>query len=209
MSDHGCYGGLIYEFDDRGPRLVGRCETCALRKLAAQTGRDDCTWESWSDVPELREAAQSLRDWKGATWSALLHAAPGRANFGSGKSHAVDATARQWIKNGGDAQYLVAGEFVALHRKATFHSTIPNPKHGEYRGLLVLDDLGSESRYAWPGELVDSIFDQRYRRRLPTLFTTNLDLAAFEERYPRLLSRLCEGLRLVWDAPDFRRRMTM
>lgn len=206
MSNHGCFGGWIVEFEENGPRTVGRCEICALRQFADQTGRSDCTWETWGDVAELRRSVASLRGWKGQTWSALMHAAPGKPNFGSGKSHAVNAVGQQWIKDGREVKYLVAAEFADLHRQAMFHSTIPTPAHGDFSGLFILDDLGSEARTDWTRELVDRIFDQRYRRGLPTLVTTNLDPSAIEERYPRLMSRFCEGLQLIWDAPDRRRR---
>lgn len=203
---HTCFGGWLYEFGDNGPRPIRRCDSCALRKFAGQTGRPECTWTSWEDVPELIARVASLRAWQGRSWSALLHASPASPNFGSGKSHASIATGAQWITDGRDAQYFCAADLVHLHRQAMFHAAVRLPAFEDFAGLAILDDLGSETRTDWTRDLVDRILDRRYRRNLPTMITTNLDLAAIEERYPRLRSRFCEGLQLAWSAPDFRRR---
>lgn len=206
MSEHGCMSGWIYDKDPQGKEIMRRCKQCALERLAAQSGRENYTWSTWNDVRELSDQVPILRAWKFTAWSAFLHADRGRSNFGAGKTHALLAVATDWINSGKDVWYWYHPDLVDLHRQAISDHTTTLPNLGEYQNLLVLDDLGAEGRSDWTRELADRLLDQRYRRRLPTLISTNLDMPAFEERYPRALSRLCEGLRLVWSAPDWRRK---
>jgi hypothetical protein len=198
--------GWLYDKDAKGREVMRRCKKCLLTRLAAQSGRDNCTWATWQDVPELRKQAPILRAWKFSAWSAFLHADRAKTNYGAGKTHALLAFATDWIESGKEVAYWYHPDLVERHRQAISDHTLALPNLGEYRHLLVLDDVGAEGRSDWTREFVDRILDQRYRRNLPTLISSNLDMAAFEERYPRALSRLCEGLRLTWSASDWRRR---
>lgn len=62
--------------------------------------------------------------------------------------------------------------------------------------LLVLDDLGAESRSDYMGEIVHSIIDSRCRAALPTIVTTNLTAKQFTSQddisKSRIYSRLFE-----------------
>lgn len=73
-------------------------------------------------------------------------------------------------------------------------------------GLLVLDDIGRERVSEWTGELVYTVVNDRYERRLPTIATSNLsadELVA--SGYWPAISRLAEDGRLVTiEAPDQR-----
>ena len=64
--------------------------------------------------------------------------------------------------------------------------------------LLVLDDLGTESKTEWTLNTIHQIIDFRYREQLPTVITTNLPLDEIRELYgERLLSRIyemCQGI---------------
>lgn len=206
MTDHGCMSGWLYEKDAQGRETVRRCKQCLLDRLAAQSGRENCTWATWQEIPELREQTPMLRTWRFSEWSAFLHAERGKTNYGAGKTHALLAFATAWIESGKEVSYWYHPDLVEKHRQAISDHALTLPNLGEYQHLLVLDDVGAEGRSDWTRELADRILDQRYRRRLPTLIASNLDMAAFEERYPRALSRLCEGLRLTWSAPDWRRK---
>jgi DNA replication protein DnaC len=75
-------------------------------------------------------------------------------------------------------------------------------------GLLVLDDLGTESTTPWAREKLFQLMNHRYNHRLPTVITSNGDLDKLD---PRLHSRLqdvalCE--RVLIEAGDYR-RLTM
>jgi DNA replication protein DnaC len=72
--------------------------------------------------------------------------------------------------------------------------------------LLILDDLGAESRTAWADETLFKLIDYRYRLRLPLAIATNL---ALDELEPRLASRV-QDRRIARSAcltgPDWRLR---
>jgi DNA replication protein DnaC len=72
--------------------------------------------------------------------------------------------------------------------------------------LLILDDLGTENTTPWAREKLFQIVNSRYLERLPTVFTTNVDLDKLDGR---IRSRLCDTQlsQLVYiDAEDYRLR---
>jgi len=59
--------------------------------------------------------------------------------------------------------------------------------------LLMLDDLGAEAVTDYTRATLYALLDHRYKRRLPTIVTSNLDLAGISERIDdRIASRLNE-----------------
>lgn len=76
----------------------------------------------------------------------------------------------------------------------------------EYRGVLVLDDLGREKTSDWTGEVIYALVNARYEALLRTVVTTNLTSAELAESpYWPAISRLAEDGALVRiDAPDQR-----
>jgi DNA replication protein DnaC len=71
--------------------------------------------------------------------------------------------------------------------------------------VLILDDLGTESRTDWAFEKMFQIINYRYNTRLPTVVVTNCRLQELE---PRLHSRLADDQNTVVavNAPDYRQR---
>lgn len=193
--------------DTQGREVARRCPACAARGVANSFGGIIRIWGTWQPIPELEPAVQKLRAWRGGTaaWSCLLHAGPGAANFGAGKTHAAQATAHEWAMRGMLVRYQVTAELIEAHRRVFDGETRPRDLSA-FEGLVILDDLGAEAATEFARSLVDGICDARYRRRWPTLIATNLDVTALEKRYPRLLSRLFDGLVISWVAPDWRRR---
>lgn len=64
----------------------------------------------------------------------------------------------------------------------------------EFRGLLLLDDIGSEKLSDWVMETFYSIVNRRYEDCLPTIFTSNLPLSELAERIgDRTVSRVVES----------------
>lgn len=95
-------------------------------------------------------------------------------------------TSREYLKaqfNGGD--YLI-------HRE-TAHEYEMQPESTE--ALLIIDDLGREyfTDKGWGIDQWDSFFDKRYRDKLPTLITTNMEPEELVEKYnERILDRIRE-----------------
>jgi DNA replication protein DnaC len=130
---------------------------------------------------------------------------------GSGKTHVAYALFAQCPK--------------VLHANAKFHN-IPEMLHDwrldfprpwaekmhpeerllEYRGLLFLDDLGSEKMTEWVEETLYLILNHRYNEVLPTVITSNLTIEQLAERVgDRIASRvvgMCDVVKL--EGPDRR-----
>lgn len=75
-----------------------------------------------------------------------------------------------------------------------------------HKGLLVLDDLGTESQ-VFGQESMPFIIFRRYERKLPTIITSNLSLESIKARYgERIEDRLGSWGRLVLTYDSLRRR---
>ena len=72
--------------------------------------------------------------------------------------------------------------------------------------LLVLDDLGAEKATQWTIERLFVLVNHRYRRSLPTVYTSNLGPRALAEHLgDRIASRVVETSEFVlMDGPDHR-----
>jgi hypothetical protein len=186
------------------------CAGCVSARLVRQFG-EARTWATWTERAELRTAVKQLRGWlehwrADRVWACLLHASSGKANFGTGKSHACQAVAHEWAVEGIRPRYVTVPDYLAGLR-ADFDSERPSAASlAEFDGLLILDDLGLEKRTEWTQEQLEAVGDWRYRHRLPTLIASNLDKRALDSRYPRLVDRCHEGLVIEWGATSWRRR---
>ena len=205
-------GGLEWVWaSTEGQGTVTPCAACASARIIRQFGGEAQTWANWRRRAELEAAAIQLRAWFSGwkaerLWACLLHAPDGKDNFGSGKSHACQATAHEWAGHGMAVRYLVWQEHLEALR-AEFDSD--GPRSGpvaEFDGLLILDDVGTEKDSEWATEQITGTTGWRYRHHLPTLMTTNLVSERFRARYTRLYSRCHEGIVIPWWAPDWRRR---
>ncbi len=62
--------------------------------------------------------------------------------------------------------------------------------------LLVLDDLGAEKSSEWSIQTLYTIIDRRYRNKLPTIITSNLNLdqvaARLDDRIASRIAGMCE-----------------
>jgi DNA replication protein DnaC len=154
---------------------------------------------------------------------------------GVGKTHLAVAVLGELIR-----RYRVHGMFVdftsLIHRiQSTFDPQTADTKHGILREVtdaevLILDELGAQKPSPWVTEILYLVMNDRYSRRLPTIFTTNYRLDPAEQkargldrgsdpvdeellsrRIPaRLLSRLYEmALPIAIEASDFRREIKM
>jgi DNA replication protein DnaC len=148
---------------------------------------------------------------------------------GAGKTHLAVAVLGQLIRDYGVRARFV--DFTALVHEiqSTFDPTsslskrrILNPV--QRAEVLVLDDLGAQKPSAFVSDILYLIINERYARRLPTIFTSNyqpepvdapLDrlaesrLALPQRISDRLMSRLYEMARPIRldRVPDFRRQV--
>ncbi len=76
-----------------------------------------------------------------------------------------------------------------------------------YRGLLILDDIGAEKPTEWVEQTFYLIINERYIDKLPTIFTSNLPIGELAQRIgDRTASRIVEMCDVV-DLGDKDRRV--
>ena len=109
-------------------------------------------------------------------------------NFGSGKSYLISATLNELAKEGIKSAIIFWPEFLR-DLKASFNSEYKNEFNDKFNTikkapLLLIDDIGAESATAWSrDEILCPILQYRMDEKLPTFFTSNLDLKDLENHY--------------------------
>jgi len=111
---------------------------------------------------------------------------------GSGKTHLAVAIIRE-ARQSHLTLFVVVPDLLD-HLRSTF-----SPDSGirydrlfdlvRNTGVLVLDDLGTESSTAWAQEKLYQIINYRYNNHYPTVITTNRRIDSIEER---IQSRICD-----------------
>lgn len=112
-------------------------------------------------------------------------------SYGTGKTHLAAAIANQRLEMGDPILFITAPDLLD-HLRGAFgpSSEVAYDELFERirkAPLLVLDDLGAENQTPWAMEKLYQLFNDRYRLRLPTVVTSNRDIALLE---PRIRSRL-------------------
>ena len=135
---------------------------------------------------------------------------------GNGKSHLAAAAHNHIVAQGVPAIYITVPDLFYKLRRTFNRDTQQEINEFEdlidiYRKsfVLILDDLGAEKVSEWAKETLFSVLDYRYRLRLPTMITTNLDPHDRKNFDIRLVTRmtdkeLCDVVENT--APNFRSR---
>ena len=106
-------------------------------------------------------------------------------NFGSGKTYLVAATFNELAKDGIKSAIVFWPEFLN-DLKSSFNSPLKTEFSSKYNSvkkapILLIDDIGAESVSQWSrDEILCPILQYRMDSKLPTFFTSNLDLDALE-----------------------------
>ena len=106
-------------------------------------------------------------------------------NFGSGKTYLIAATFNELAKDGVKSAIVFWPEFLNS-LKASFNSDIKSEFKNKYNyvkkvPLLLIDDLGAESVTPWArDEILCPLLQYRMDEKLPTFFTSNLNLENLE-----------------------------
>ncbi len=105
--------------------------------------------------------------------------------FGCGKTHLAAAIANEVIQNGMPTLFLTVPDLLDWLRYAFSGQEISfESRFAEIRDIpfLVLDDLGTQNATAWAEEKLFQIMNHRYVNKLPTVITSNLEIAEIDER---------------------------
>ena len=107
------------------------------------------------------------------------------ANFGSGKTYLIAATFNELAKDGVKSAIVFWPEFLNS-LKTSFNSEVRSEFKNKYNyvkkvPLLLIDDLGAESVTPWArDEILCPLLQYRMDEKLPTFFTSNLNLETLE-----------------------------
>ena len=109
-------------------------------------------------------------------------------NFGCGKSYLVSALFNELARDGIKSAIVFWPEYLR-DLKASFNSEYKGEFNDKFNSikkapLLLIDDIGAESATAWSrDEILCPILQYRMDEKLPTFFTSNLDLKALENHF--------------------------
>jgi DNA replication protein DnaC len=123
---------------------------------------------------------------------------------GTGKTHLCSAVANYVLQAGKTVLYLKIGKILDLIRQSRFEEFSRMDKgmevlDGIYRtDLLIIDDLGTESRTDFTQEQLLYLLDERLIRRLPWMISTNLTPDELEAHYEDRLSDRLLGLSKIF-----------
>lgn len=127
--------------------------------------------------------------------------------YGCGKTHLAAAVANEAVDRGVETLFQTVPDLLDWLR-ASYASPDESfeQRFEELRAvqLLILDDLGTQNATPWAEEKLYQIINYRYINRMPTVVTTNLDMAEIDGRISsRLMDEpLVSRVRIT--APDFR-----
>ena len=163
--------------------------------------------ENIGDVPRA-VMEQNLRDCKdfAANFSQNRRGLLMLGNTGLGKTHLSLAIASEVIKSGYSVVYNSAPELMRkLNKEFYGRSDTDTMSLITTCDLLILDDLGAETKSDQNVSMVYEIINARYNRQIPMIVNSNFNVDEISERYSdRVLSRLLSLHTLFFDGEDNR-----
>lgn len=129
--------------------------------------------------------------------------------YGSGKTHLAAGAAQRLISRGVPTFFHTVPELLDRLRPSAGSASDDREawmSAAMDAELLVLDDLGAENPTEWANERIFVIVNHRYRRDLPTIYTSNVRPNGLVARVgERTRSRIIETSGFVlMDGPDHR-----
>lgn len=129
--------------------------------------------------------------------------------YGCGKTHLAAAIANYQVARGQPVPMFVVVPDLLDYLRATFSPASPTTLDRAFEqvknvGMLILDDLGTESATPWAREKLFQLLNYRYVSGKATVITTSAKITEIE---PRLQSRMLDTTRCVFfaiTAPSFR-----
>lgn len=105
-------------------------------------------------------------------------------NFGCGKTYLIAATFNELAKEGIKSAIIFWPEFLR-DLKSSFQTDFKEKfEYIKKVPLLLIDDIGAESTTEWGrDEIFCPLLQYRMQEKLPTFFTSNLDLKSLESHF--------------------------
>lgn len=118
---------------------------------------------------------------------------------GTGKTHIAYAIARHIYGQKTQVQVLNSAELMDNIRRGydkPFDETFEELM--KYRGLIILDDVGSEKLTEWVAERFYLLVNRKYNQMVPIIMTSNFSIQQLAERIgERVASRIVEMCHIV------------
>lgn len=110
---------------------------------------------------------------------------------GLGKTYLSTAIAKDLLNRGKSVIYISAPELARRLEAARFRDEEGQLQQFFEVDMLIIDDLGTETRTPYTVGTLTDLMDQRIRLGRPMLFSTNLNLEGIQKAYDeRIVSRL-------------------
>lgn len=105
-------------------------------------------------------------------------------NFGSGKTYLISALFNELAKENVKSAIVFWPEFLRS-LKSSFDTDFEDKyEYIKKVPLLLIDDIGAENTTAWGrDEILCPLLQHRMQEKLPTFFTSNLDMEALEQHF--------------------------
>ena len=174
-------------------------ETCQFDtfRIEGRGSLGDAQVESLRQALSLAEAyARSLDG-----WLVLM------GGYGCGKTHLAAAIAHAVVRRGIPTLFLTVPDLLDWLRYAYQDpETSFEVRFEEIRNiqLLVLDDLGTQNATPWAQEKLFQVIDYRSIHRLPTVVTSNQELAELDGRIASRIQNPDLSTVIYIQAPDYR-----
>lgn len=170
-------------------READRLAKCRLEQSGIPETKRQVSFDTFKEMAGTREAFRAARSLAegSADFKLLLIYGP----HGNGKTHLAYAAALYRLRAGQHVQFRYVPTMFRELRQAMKEDRVDDilmTLGGCH--LLVLDDLGAEQGTAWQDERLEDIVDERYRRELPLICTSNRDLRGLP---PAIVSRFRES----------------
>ncbi len=113
---------------------------------------------------------------------------------GVGKTHIVCALIKNILEEGFDVMFLNTSKFLEQLRQEFNKDSDEESLFKQvldFKGILILDDIGAEKVSEWVVERLYIILNERYESMIPVIFTSNLDFEILSARLgARIVSRI-------------------
>lgn len=105
-------------------------------------------------------------------------------NFGCGKTYLISAAFNELAKKGYKSAIIFWPEYLRSLKSSFGNDFKERMEHIKKVPLLLIDDIGAENTTAWGrDEIFCPLIQYRMQEKLPTFFTSNLDLEALEQHF--------------------------
>jgi DNA replication protein DnaC len=180
----------------KAERMLQDSERYANANLPSGTPKTFDNFKVRPGTEEMLEQARKFSDGQGRflTIQGVAGRAKDQTGFGNGKSHILEAMARDFLQHGAHVRFDLVANLLNRIR-ATYDSNSDEQTsivHEDYQKyhVLFLDDLGLEQGTQWAKAQMITMIEGRIQSGARTVITTNLTRLEMMDLEPRLASRL-------------------